>query len=474
MDSFYFTTTLPYVNASPHLGFAWEILVGDFICRFQRLQNHRVIFNTGTDEHGQKIYEQALAEQLDPQAYTNKMSLPFKELATLLNLQVDRFVRTSDDYHHRAATAMWERCLKAGDIYKKKYTTKYCVGCELEKTDSELIDGRCPLHPNQELQLHQEDNYFFRFSKYGKALLEHYQKHPDFVVGKGKMTEITAFVSSGLQDFSISRLKEKMPWGVDVPGDDTQVMYVWFDALTSYLSTLHWPDENGEWKKFWPVVQICGKDNLRQQAAMWQAMLLSAGLPFSKKILVNGFITVDGQKMSKSLGNVIVPRDLVKRYGRDGTRFLIAGFQVFGDDVDITQKRLDNDYTAYLVNGLGNLSSRLAKLSSNAELAGSQLITNWSLSPEIINAFTNWQTHLGLQRVKDDIDKLDKILSREKPWLIKDKNKQQQVLLPILQKFLQTIFNLQIYLPETATTLMTHFTAKKIKPLSPLFPRLRT
>lgn len=474
MESFYFTTTLPYVNATPHLGFAWEILIGDFICRFQRLQGKQVIFNTGTDEHGQKIYEQALSNQLEPQAYTDKMSLSFKELTPLLNLAVDNFVRTSDDYHHRSATAMWQRCLQNGDIYKKKYTTKYCVGCELEKTDSELVNGRCPLHPHKELQLHQEDNYFFRFSRYAQPLLQHYQQHPDFVIGKGKMKEITQFVSSGLQDFSISRLKAKMPWGIAVPGDDTQVMYVWFDALTSYLSTLNWPAENGAWQQFWPGIQICGKDNLRQQAAMWQAMLLSAGLPLSKQILVNGFITVDGQKMSKSLGNVISPSDLVKRYGRDGTRFLIASFNVFADDVDITQKRLDSDYTAYLVNGLGNLASRLAKLASNAEISGLQLASNLSLSPAIIEAFSHWQTNLGLQKIKDDIDQLDKTLSKEKPWLLKDKKRQQQVLLPLLNAFLQTIFDLQIYLPETATLLAKHFSAAKINPLTPLFSRLKT
>ncbi len=473
MSNFYFTTTLPYVNATPHLGFAWEILTGDFICRYQRGMGKSVIFNTGTDEHGQKIYQKALSLSLTPRAYTNQAMKPFRQLISLLGLKVDNFIRTSDTKHLSAAQHMWQHCLAKGDIYKKKYTTKYCVGCELEKTDSELVDGRCPLHPQQELELRQEDNYFFRFSKYAPALLAHYQSHPHFVIGKGKMKELISFVSAGLQDFSISRVKAKMPWGVAVPDDPTQVMYVWFDALVSYLSTLNWPEPQQPWENFWPGVQICGKDNLRQQAAMWQAMLLSAGIPLSKQILVNGFITVDGEKMSKSVGNVIAPQDLINRYGKDASRCIIASLPTFSDDVDITAQRLDKTYTALLVNGLGNLSSRLAKLASDANCAGSDYAKSKTFSIELQAALNNYQTSDGWQTIVSKIAQLDQTLSQQKPWLITQLAAKKAVLLPLLAAFSQICTDLQIYAPNTAATLKSHFQSGKITPLKPLFPRLK-
>ena len=467
---FYLTTTLPYVNAKPHLGFAWEILTADFICRFQKAQGKTVIFNTGTDEHGQKIYEKATELGISPQEYVDQMAANFRALRTTFHLSTTHFVRTTDPAHVKAAQEMWYRCQKNGDIYQKKYAVKYCVGCELPKTESELVNGRCPLHPHQELEKRQEDNYFFRFSRYQEPLLALYKRQPEFVLGQGKREEIVSFVKGGLQDFSISRVREKMPWGVPVPGDDTQVMYVWFDALTSYISTLGWPGVTDDFG-FWPGVQICGKDNLRQQAAMWQAMLLSAGLPTSRQILVNGFITVDGQKMSKSLGNVIDPFALVEHYGVEATRFLIASFPVLSGDVDITPSRLHDFYTAQLANGYGNLASRLAKLAS-------QINSGWSLampvqfSPELEAALERFSTSDGLQTVLDKMKNLDGQLSLHKPWLIKDQTEKKQVLQGLLTALLVIIKDMSLFMPETATQLLTHFTKEQIKPLQPLFPRL--
>ena len=246
---------------------------------------------------------------------------------------------------------------------------KYCVGCELEKTDSELIDGRCPIHPNRDLEFIKEENYFFRFSKYQEPLLELYKRYPDFVAPAFRQGEIKQFVSAGLRDFSISRLKAKMPWGIPVPDDDTQVMYVWFDALVNYVSTLGWPEaENGAFREFWgtkeapQAVQIAGKDNLRQQAAMWQAMLISAGLPTSRKILVNGFVTSGGAKMSKSIGNVIDPERLVAEYGADALRYWVAREANAFEDSDFTPEKFKEAYNANLANGLGNLASRILKM----------------------------------------------------------------------------------------------------------------
>ncbi len=471
MENFYITTTLPYVNAAPHLGFAWEIVTADIIARFERLQGKRVIFNTGSDEHGQKIFQKAAELNMLPQAYTDKMAQPFKDLRESLGLSWTNFIRTTDENHVAAAQEFWRRCFENGDIYKKKYKVKYCVGCEMEKTESELIDGHCPLHPNQDLEEREEDNYFFRFSRYQDKLLNLYAQNPDFVRGEGKMNELKSFVSRGLQDFSISRVRKKMPWGIPVPDDDEQVMYVWFDALVNYISTLGWPEADADWQEFWPGWQICGKDNLRQQAAMWQAMLMSAGLPTSKGILVNGFITVDGQKMSKSLGNVISPDDLIALYGREPTRFLLAGLPVLSGDADITSGRLYDFYTANLTNGLGNLASRLAKLASTCH-------TRWQLpavkncSAALQRAMSRFDTSGALNVLINEVATLDKKLSEQKPWLIKDVPQKIKVLEALLASLRVIIFELQIFMPETAAKLAEHFDQEEIAPLQPLFPRL--
>jgi len=299
-EKFYITPTIPYVNAEPHIGFALEIVQTDVIARYQRLYGKKVFFNAGTDEHGLKIYRKALEEKKEPQDYVDEYAAKFDRLKGALNLSYDNFVRTTDAHHKKAAQEFWKRCDKNGDIYKKDYKIKYCVGCELEKTDSELEKDRCPVHPNQDLEIIEEENYFFKFSKYEDKLLKFYEKNPEFVVPEYRFTEIKNFVKKGLQDFSISRLKSKMPWGVDVPGDPKHVMYVWFDALVNYISSIGWPEKE-DFDGFWPGVQVAGKDNLRQQSAIWQAMLMSAGLPNTKQILIHGFLTKDGKKISKSL-----------------------------------------------------------------------------------------------------------------------------------------------------------------------------
>lgn len=470
MTDFYLTTTLPYINAKPHLGFAWEILTADFICRYHRALGETVVFNTGTDEHGQKVWQKAQENQLTPQQYTDQLVTDFIKLKELLNLSITNFIRTTDEHHQRAAQEFWRRCLNNGDIYKKKYQVKYCVGCELEKTDRELVDGCCPLHPHQPLELRDEENYFFRFSRYSEKLLELYQQRPDFVIGEGKMTEITSFVQRGLQDFSISRLKEKMPWGVAIPDDDEQVMYVWFDALVNYLSTLGWPEDETNFKRFWPAVQICGKDNLRQQAAMWQAMLMSAGLPTSKQILINGFITVDGAKMSKSVGNVIDPASLVDRYGTETTRFLLASLPVFVGDADITTARLHDFYTAHLTNGLGNLASRVAKLAASLDQPW-QLPPIDNFSAAFTQAMAHYQTATALQVIIGQVDQVNNALSQQKPWLMTDQAEKQACLRPMITAILQIAYDLQIFMPQTSQKLAAHFMASHVQPMTPLFPR---
>ncbi len=332
MNKFYITTTLPYVNSDPHLGFALEMVQADVIARYHKLLGKEVFFNTGTDEHGLKIYRKAQEEGKEVQKYVDEYAEKFKKLMPALGISSDiHFIRTTDEHHKKACQEFWNRCYDNGDIYKKIYNVKYCVGCELEKTESDLDENNCCLiHPNLEIENIEEENYFFRFSKYQKPLLDLYNKYPDFVVPDFRFNEIKEFVKRGLRDFSISRLKEKMPWGVPVLGDSEHVMYVWFDALINYVSTLGWPESSGQrtadsgqavrstfnvqrFEEFWGTqdepnaLQIAGKDNIRQQAAMWQAMLMSAGLPNTRQIIIHGFITSGGQKMSKSLGNVADP-----------------------------------------------------------------------------------------------------------------------------------------------------------------------
>jgi len=358
-NAYYITTTLPYVNADPHIGFALEIVQADIIARWQRLLGKEVVFNTGTDEHGQKIQDAAAKAGMDPQAYCDQYAAKFHALKETLDLTYTNFIRTTDAHHVAAAQEFWKRCDAAGDIYKKQYQVKYCVGCELEKTDSELVEGKCPIHPKLEIENRDEENYFFRWSKYQDALLKRYETDPGFVVPEHRLNEIRSFVAGGLQDFSISRLKEKMSWGVPVPGDEAHVMYVWFDALVNYISTIGWPNE--DYAKFWPGTQVAGKDNLRQQSAMWQGMLLSAGVPMSERIFIHGFITADGQKMSKSLGNVVNPMDLVATYGTDVVRYYLASLPAY-EDGDYTQKQFEDIYTSKLVNGIGNLAARTATM----------------------------------------------------------------------------------------------------------------
>jgi len=478
-DHFYLTTTLPYVNAAPHIGFALEIVAADVIARYHRLMGDLVIFNTGTDEHGQKIWQQATEANQDPQAYCDEYAAKFSDLKTLLNLSYSHFIRTTDPHHIEAAQEFWQRCNAKGDIYKKSYKTKYCIGCELEKTDSELADGRCPLHPNKELEIREEENYFFRFSKYQAALLSWYDQHPDFVIPSFRLKEIKTFVAGGLQDFSISRLKTKMPWGIGVPNDPDHVMYVWFDALINYISTLGWPEDNETFRNYWPGTQLAGKDNLRQQSAMWQAMLMSADLPPSKQILINGFIGVNGQKMSKSLGNVISPAELVTRYSQDGARFLLMNLGTFGEDMDVSFERLNQEYTAYLANGLGNLCSRVAKLAEKWHLS----VLDWATgdfefrqpkhpNSDFQSAMAEKNLGTALNWIKQQITVADQYLSEAKPWTLSDEVQAKNVLSIAIRQIVSVVWHLQPFMPTVSETILKQFRAEEIKAFTPLFPRI--
>lgn len=478
MKNYYITTTLAYVNSNPHIGFASELVRADILARFNRdVLGAEVFFNTGTDEHGQKIYDQAKEQGLDTQKFCDQYAEIFKNLKTDLNLSFNNFVRTTDANHIKAAQEFWKLCYKKGDIYKAKYKVKYCVGCELEKTDSELNgEGRCPLHPNKELQINEEENYFFRFSKYQERLLKLYKENPSFVEPAKRLKEIKSFVEQGIKDFSISRLKSKMPWGVPVPGDEEQVMYVWFDALVNYISVLNWSENEENFKKWWPGVQIAGKDNLRQQSAMWQAMLMSAGLPNSKKIYINGFIISNGQKMSKSLGNVISPIEMIEKFGIDGTRYLLIASSNFGEDVDLTLERMEERYNNDLANGLGNVFSRVIKLSQKLNLNNEEISAQIQSKSQFNLAgyeefFEKGQIEKVLEDMQEKVAEIDKKIETLKPWEIAEKEpeKFQENMLEFLLGLQELQEMVKIYMPETAIKMGKMLKNREVKSL---FPRI--
>lgn len=432
MKKFYLTTTLPYVNAAPHIGFALEMVQADIIARHRRAMGDEVVFNTGTDEHGQKIYEKAVEEKKDPQEYVDEYAAKFDRLKEALNLTYTTFTRTTDPHHIAAAQEFWRRCAKNGDIEKKLYAIKYCVGCELEKTDSELENGVCPFHPNLKIEELKEENYFFKFSKYGERLLQLYEQQKDFVVPDARQNEIKSFVAAGLHDFSISRLKKKLPWGVSVPGDDTHVMYVWFDALVNYVSALGWPEseqaEGGTPARFvewWGTaespnaLQLAGKDNLRQQSAMWQAMLMSAGLPPSRQIMIHGFITADGQKMSKSLGNAVDPFLLVDTYGTDALRYWLSREISPFEDGDFSTDKFKERYNADLANGLGNIIARIAAL---GEKCGPVAVKDAArhgdapLPQDYNETMSRYRFKDILERIWRELSVMDKYINEQKLW----------------------------------------------------------
>jgi len=474
---FFITTTLPYVNADPHVGFAMEIIRADVIARAKKLDDYEVFFNTGTDEHGQKLLRSAEAEGKDVQSYVDGYAERFRGLIELLGISPDvHFIRTTDTHHVSAAQEFWNRCNKNGYIYKKTYQTKYCVGCELEKTDSELNDkGECPIHPGKPVDLIDEENYFFKFSAFQKPLLDLYEKNPKFVLPDFRLHEIKTFVEAGLEDFSISRLKSKMSWGVPVPGDGDHVMYVWFDALVNYISTLGWPENVEQFKEYWiegMPTQYCGKDNLRQQSAMWQAMLMAADLPCSHQIVVNGFITGDGGiKMSKSLGNVVNPYDVVKEYGTEALRYFVLRELSPFEDSPFTMERFKEAYNSGLANGIGNLSSRILTLSEKY-LDKCPEIPESSDFTEYFKLYEGFDLKKVTDYIWDEIQSLDKFIQETEPFKIVkvDEAKGKELITTMVLRLYQIARMLNPILPETNTKLKKLIRDNK-KPVEPLFAR---
>lgn len=473
---FYITTTLPYVNAPLHMGHALEFVRTDIIARYKMAMGYDVFFNTGTDEHGMKIYEAAEVAGITPQEFVDKGFATFKEqLGQFGVTDVIHFIRTTDKRHEAAAQEFWKRVSDNGYIYKDTYKTKYCVGCEEAKTDSDLVNGECPLHPGKPIEFIDEENYFFKYSAFTDKLLAFYDTHPRFVIPDFRFNEIREFVKKGLQDFSISRKRAKMPWGIPVPGDDDQVMYVWFDALTNYISTLGWPDVGGNFETYWKEgspTQYCGKDNNRFQSAMWQAMLMAANLPQSHQIVINGFVMgAGGVRMSKTVGNVIDPRDIVAEFGTDAFRLFMAKEISLFEDSPFTRERFLDAYNAHLANGLGNLVSRAMNMivSYDVDISG---VTFPNFADIAHPAYEVFEINRAVDAIWDEIRDLDLYIQHHEPFkkVKTDPAAAHDDLRHVAQGLARVSVLLQPIMPETAATIATLIREKK-KPEAPLFLR---
>lgn len=473
--TFYLTTPIFYPNAKLHLGHAYTMTLADALARSHKLAEEKVYFLAGSDENTQKMVDAAKKEGKDPTVFLDGIVQNFVKLYSSLNISYDQFIRTTDaKVHWPGAQALWEKISAAGDLYKKEYEGLYCVGHEAFITEKELVDGKCPDHGTVPERL-KEENYFFRLSKYQDVLREKIESDELRIVPQSRKKEILTFIAGGLEDVSFSRPR-KASWpaslGIPVPGDDSQVMYVWCDALANYITALGFGREDALYKEFWPAnVHIIGKDILRFHAAIWPAMLLSAGLPLPKSIFVHGFITSGGKKMSKTLGNVIDPEELIETYGTDAVRyFLLRHISPF-DDGDITREGFKDAYTAHLTNGLGNLVARVMQL-AETHLAGPV-----NLEPEVVpedwwNFIRNFEFNRAMDTIWNHIQRLDGEITSQRPFEVIKINKERGK--DLIGQFASEVGSIAImlrpFMPETSKKIIDAVRENK-KPEN-LFPRI--
>ena len=353
-SKFYVTTPIYYVNDRPHIGHAYTSVACDVLARFMRLEGREVKFLTGTDEHGQKVEKSASASNIAPKQFVDQVSVHFREMATLMNLSNDDFIRTTEPRHIASAQEVWKRIKDAGFIYLGSYAGWYAVRDEAFYTESELVNGKAPT--GADVEWVEEPSYFFKLSAFTEKLLEFYDANPDFIMPQNRRNEVISFVKSGLRDLSVSRTSFK--WGIPVPGDEKHIMYVWLDALVNYVSATGFPASGG-YEKFWPAdLHMVGKDILRFHTVYWPAFLMAANMPVPKRVFAHGWWTIEGEKMSKSLGNVIAPSELVEEYGLDQTRYFLMREVPFGNDGNFSRERMASVINSELANNVGNLIQR--------------------------------------------------------------------------------------------------------------------
>lgn len=469
---FYITTAIPYVNAKPHIGHALEYVQADVIRRYHELIGDRVYFVSGADENALKNVLAAEKEGLEPQVFLKKYSDIFKDFYRLLGAELDVFLRGTDQkLHWPGVQELWKQCAAAGDLYSKQYSGLYCVGCESFKTEKDLIKGKCPNH-NKKPDLVTEENYFFRLAKYQDKLAKLIASDKLHIFPEKRKKEILSFIHQGLEDFSISRSNNRARGvGVPVPGDDSQKIYVWYDALTIYLTGVGYGRDKKLWKKWWPAdLHVIGKDIIRFHAVYWPAMLLSAGLPLPRQILVHGFILSGGRKMSKSIGNVIDPYETLERYGLDATRYYLLREIPTLDDGDFTFRRFEELYNADLANGLGNLVSRVTKL---CETSGFEFKTDEAggFRSQVKKCIDIYRLDLALAEIWKKIGDIDTKIEKEQPWKLSG-TELRRVLTELVAHLRQIGFELKPFLPHTSNLILNLFKGPKISASESLFPRL--
>jgi len=472
---FYVTTSIPYVNSIPHVGTAMEFVQGDAIARYRRLIGNEVFFQTGTDDHGQKNYTTAIENGEDPQAYVDRHAEAFKKLHAALNISYDRFIRTSDqEVHWPGVEKFWSKLLESGDIYKGEYEGLYCVGCERFLTEAELVDGKCPLHPNREPQILSEETYFFRYSKYVPEVIKLIESGGFQIIPGFRKKEMLEILRSSPGDVSFTRLRDKLPWGIPVPNDKDHVIYVWADALVNYLTGVGFGRDEEEFEKWWPAdVHVVGKDITRFHAGLWLAMLLSAKLPLPKAVFVHGFVELDGEKISKSLDNGVDPIELIEKYSADALRYFLLREGSPTSDIDFTTAKFEARYNADLANGLGNLVSRVANL---AEKVGLELAeaSNPLLDNQYRVAVEDYRFNDALSYVWSKIAATDKLLTENKPWenIESDPEEAKEVIRNAALQVREIGELLLPFLPTTAERVLDIFAGPKIVKAEALFPRL--
>ncbi|HIQ49760.1 MAG TPA: methionine--tRNA ligase [Nanoarchaeota archaeon] len=457
---FYITTAIDYVNAKPHIGHVFEKLIADCIARWKRILGYEVFFLTGTDEHGIKNQKAAEKLGLTPREFVDKMSKEFYKLKDLLNLSIDFFIRTSDEkIHYPVAQEIWEKLVASGDIYKKKYSGYYCSGCEAFVKKEDLVDGKCPNH-GKEPELIEEENYFFKLSKYALKVAELIEKDEIKIVPETRKKEILSFIKQGVEDVSFSREKSRVYWGIPVPGDENQVIYVWCDALVNYLSGVGYVYDPEKFKKFWPAdVHVIGKDILRFHALIWPAMLLSAGLALPKTILVHGMITSQGKKMSKTLGNVVDPFEYIEEFGYEALRYYLLREIPTLEDGDFTRENFIKRYNADLADNFGNLVRRaflLAKKFFGYVPKGEQDKELWEKIEKHIENYKkemeNFRLNLACAELWKIFSLLNEYLNEKEPW--KNENEREKVIRNILEALRVAAILLHPFLPESAEKIL--------------------
>jgi methionyl-tRNA synthetase len=467
---FYITTPIFYPNAKLHLGHAYVTTLSDIIARYHRLIGDKTYFLTGSDENAQTVVRGAEKAGQEIHEFTDSLVEEFKKLFKQLDISYDQFIRTSDEQvHWPGAIALWNKLQETGDIYKKEYEGLYCIGHEAFMTEKDLVDGKCPDHGTVPERL-KEENYFFKLSKYTDTVKQKIESGELEILPQTRKNEILSLLNEGLQDISFSRPKAKVPVGIPVPGDNSQVMYVWCDALTNYITALGYGRDDALYKEFWPGVHVIGKDILRFHAAIWPAMLLSAGEPLPKKILVHAMILSGGRKMSKTLGNVIDPQELLAEYGTEAVRYYLARHISPFEDGDITKESFKDAYNADLANGLGNLASRIMQLAQTH--LGEPVKVEWQPFPqEFTESMDRFEINKAAEYVWNRIQALDQKITETAPFkVVKEDAERGKAIITELVKELAAIdLMLEPIIPEISKKIIEAIMANK-KPEN-LFPR---